>query len=377
MHHNQFREIPPKSDDSYEYNTYLKRLHLRHVLATKAIGVVAAVELLYASSYQVPILLEEQRLADTQPVLHHISDNPDFLGTRTVVLGGFAIKDASPIARALPQLEQLGSVDAIEYDNRGIDAKVIARQIIESAEAGAATEREKPDEIGVGLWLESAAGFDGLEVARIIQEDLDTPVRISYIFYDCMPADASSLRDVKKDPIDVLQAVSAVLPKVRIHPLISYAYYNEVLGPEPAAASGSTSRAQQVVNYMYNPKTPSSALLTSQALAVLSPTPGDTLQLIADVKEKDPPIHISFRPAEDQEDNDETVITSDAEPKLRAAVIETGMTYVTIRLRDIIHADPTVNRKQYQEALENIVIPIIKNYDLSRQPKPYTPDGAQ
>lgn len=343
------RSVPEELEDNKDIK-YAERYFRRRRIATKIIATLGLLEMIYVSGYKLPIILEQMRLAETNPVLHQVSDVPDALFSETIVIGGFGIKSSEPTALALPQLSEIGGVKALEQDNAGIDVHIIAKMIISQAEAQGLSE--------IGLWGDSNGGLIATKVAREIQES-DSNLRVRFIVLDCTPTSTDTLRDDKRDTVDLLDSASNIFPDIATHPLVSYLYAQDRLDKK---YNGEVSIAVgQIFDEMYRQDQPSSTLLAAQALLIVNPSLARDLEAISEVTDKDPPLIISIRPTSSTADR--TVISLDAQGELTEILSKTRLTHISIRLDDIVHGDPTANKQPYQEALTTIILPALERYE--------------
>jgi hypothetical protein len=125
---------------------------------------------------------------------------------------------------------------------------------------------------------------------------------------------------------------------------------------------------------MYSPDRPSSRLLAAEAMLVVNPSLKDDLTAISHVESKVPPLVFIIRP---KGDTDKTVISDEADQELASMLDEAGLPYMEISLEDIVHGDPTANAEQYRDALKDIILPALKEYDTSIQSRLYAVDSVR
>jgi hypothetical protein len=348
-----------------EKNKLVDPSYARYKIRMRLAALAVAFDSLFFLGYKVPVLIEEQRLGNTEPQLHHVATTPNHLAAETVVVGGFGIKSSVPIAEALPQLGQIGGVEALEQDNSGIDADVIAQKIIKDAKESGLTE--------IGLWTDSNGGNLMSKVALRIQQD-DSILRVRFIVFDCLPTSVNALQQDQRNTVDILDAVSSVLPDIATFPPVGYWYTQQQLEGKSSHPSGHYS-VGQVLDEMYSPDKPSSTLLAAEALLVVHPTIRNDLKAIADVQDKKPPLIISIRPKSDTGDK---VIKSDVSDQELAEMTENAnLQRVSVALEGITHGDPTANREAYQRAITDIIIPAIEEYDRSIGTRLYRIDSVR
>ena len=357
---------PPTMSETLNYEgdvAYAQRFYRRRKLASRALSTVLAVTTLFSTAYTLPVAAEKLRLANTEPTLVHIADTPDHLSATSLVIGGFGIKSSEATARALPQLAEIGSVEALNHDNDGIDSHVIAQMYIEQSHTNGLLE--------AGLWGDSNGGHIAVKVAREIQES-DSELRTRYIVLDCMPPSVNALREDKRATVDLIDTISHVLPDAATHPLVGYLYAQDRL--DKHYNGNGHFGVGEILSEMYSPDRPSSRLLAAEAMLVVNPSLKADFQAIANVETKAPPLVVIIRP---KGDTDKTVISDEADHELTAMLDETGIPYVEMSLKDIVHGDPTANAEQYQEALNNIILPALREYDMSVQSRLYAVDSVR
>jgi hypothetical protein len=362
-HSEQPRYFGSRNAENSQEITYSERSYRGRRVLHRAIAVVALLDFIYISGYKIPIMLEEIRLSETEPMLKHVSTTPNHLAAETIVIGGFGIKSSEPNALALPELNTTGGVEALVQDNQGIGPEIIADMIIRQATADGLLE--------IGLWGDSNGGLIAAKVARVIQQS-DSQLRVRFIVLDCTPTSINALREDKRNTVDLLESASSIFPDITSHPLVGYLYAQDRLDKK---YNGESSVAVgQVFNEMYSKDSPSSTLLAAEALLVVHTSLAQDLKDISDVKDKAPPLIISIRPTSNT--GDKTVDSSVADTELNTMLAGTNLTHVRITLPDIVHGDPTANAKQYQDALTSIVLPALEIYDKSINSRLYRIDSV-
>jgi hypothetical protein len=343
-------DIPPTITDSE--SRMIRRAYRRHSILTKTVGTLIAVEALYSLGYQVPVSVEESSLSNTKPTLEHIAAARFHPDATTFVMGGFGVRDSGPIAEVLSNLNKLGSVEAVDQDNQGVDPDVIARKFIQEAELH--------DQTTVNLFGDSVSGLTQTKIARYIQEDTSTNVRVGAIILDCTPSSLSTLHTSRRSELETLNTVSTFLPEIANHPLVDY-FYAQNLVEERRANGGSHTGLTTILATMNSPETASGALLASESLQILHPTIAEDFKAIADVKTKRAPMIFTIRPK--SSDGDTVVISDEANQRINQMAKDAGLEHISISLPNIVHGDPTANPDQYQKAIDDIIVPALENYN--------------
>lgn len=364
MNRSELPPLPVSEAPEYEGDVaYGQRLYRRRKLASRALSAVLAVTMLLSTAYTLPVAAEKIRLANTEPTLIHIADTPDHLAATSLVIAGFGIKSSEATARAIPQLAEIGSVEALNHDNAGIDSHVIAEMYIEQANSQGLLE--------AGLWGDSNGGHIAIKVAREIQES-DSQLRARYVVLDCTPPSVNTLREDKRATVDLIDTMSDFLPDIATHPLVGYLYAQDRL--DKHYNGNGHFGVSEILSEMYSPDRPSSRLLAAEAMLVVNPSMEEDLLAISQVESKAPPLFVIIRP---KGDTDKTVISDQADKEIIAMVDKAGLPYIEVSLEDIVHGDPTANAEQYQDALKNIILPALKEYDISVQSRLYAVDSVR
>jgi hypothetical protein len=344
-------KLPPLTTDTemtaVERQT-IRDIYRRHTLALRLVGTLAVTEVLLSGLYEIPVMVEKMYLSDTKPHLEYIAPMPEGANLETIVIGGYGVRDSSPIAHALPELAKIGGVEALEQDNTGIDPYVIAQDIIEQAKKQHATR--------VGLWGDSVGGIIATKIARIIQED-DSPLTVNYIVLDCTPTNVQSLRPAMRKDTAIWQDVSRILPNIAEDPLVTQFF----LPSKPAVQTGSHLGIQSFIGNLNNPEIASTALLSAEAMENVDPNLDENLKAISNVSNKEAPRIFTIRPLSNS--GDEVVISSLAIQELTHMTTEDGLQQIDLKLAGISHGDPTANQTQYDKALKEIIVPAVNNFN--------------
>lgn len=339
---------PGESEYDIAKSYLRRRTHLKRFIAG-----VALLDVLYVGAYKLPIALEEYRLSQTNPSLIQTQDTPNHLAAETIVVGGFGILSAEPIAKTLSGFGEIGAVYALKQDNRGTDPQVIAGKIMDEATATGQTE--------IGLWGDSIGGNLVTKVGRIIQES-DSHLRVRFIALESSLTSFDSLQPDSQNSINTLQAVSQFLPDIAEHPAINYVYAQQQVD-NSKLKGGHGLGIGDVLGVMNDPNQPSSTLLASQALMNVHNTIDDDLSAIAKVKNKTKPFIFMINPSNLK--SDRIVNTKKAVYDEKQIVKKVGLPSLSISLPDISHGDPSMTPTEYSHMLKTILIPTLLAYDQS------------
>jgi len=309
------------------------------------LGWVALSATIAESLYVFPIDYAEHQLADTHASIQESLQPTDAIDAdaASVVIGGFGTRNSAPIVEALSPLDEIGSVYSVEEDNKGVDAEVMAKQILAEAEAKGQTE--------IGLWGTSVGGIIVTQIARYIQEN-NSPVRVRYIMLDCTPPSYEALRKNKQQELQLMETLNKAAPGIDINPVSQYIWSAVSIGK---LAPG------EVSDYMDDPETASTQLQESQASYVIDSQMKQNLTAIGKVNNKPKPLVMTARPVDP---NGDAIVNSVEQSKqLRDYADAAGLTLLEFQLDGISHGDPTANRAAYQTALKERILPALQEYE--------------
>lgn len=178
----------------------------RRLLARIALATLPLIAL-FTQYWAWDVAPTRERLARTQPQIHPVHDaaTPEDRDVAVIDLVGLGNLDATDTAHALPALSELGQVWAVQYDNSGLDTKVVGQLIHERAVwSGIDT---------IVLTGHSMGGIVALEVARYLHRDTDLDVRA--VILDCTPIDLHAVRPESRDAGEELLRWIGWLPGAR------------------------------------------------------------------------------------------------------------------------------------------------------------------
>lgn len=119
----------------------------------------------------------------------------------TFVLTGLGTKNPTETAAALEVHKEVGQVFAVEYSNRDLNTKDMARRIITTADAHNLTE--------ISFDGYSAGGPIALDIAAHIR-DMNPALQIVSIVFNSSPIGDASLTEKSKEGIDLMQTLLSI-----------------------------------------------------------------------------------------------------------------------------------------------------------------------
>ncbi|WP_213574474.1 alpha/beta hydrolase [Rhodococcus sp. USK13] len=304
---------------------------------------------------------ERERLAQTVPAVHDVYEakNPADQKTAVVDMVGLGNVDATDTARSLGAYTELGQVWAVEYDNSGIDTKVISDLIVDHA---AATGTDN-----IILSGHSMGGVVALEVAQHIYEDSDTV--LSGVVLDCTPVDLHAVRGDARDAGEDMLRWIGWLPGAResrsLRVLVetaarkdrfldSNSWYPRV----DLSAFGSV--VEEVLHdKVFSDDAASNGLIESQFTVIVASGAIDNLKSLAVERDGKPlPAVVFVRPRDGRFDP-----VVDVDYTQRILVEQSGGvdgTLLVAKLDGIGHANPIQQPAAYNAAIENRIAPFLR-----------------
>ncbi|NLU84297.1 alpha/beta hydrolase [Rhodococcus sp. HNM0569] len=214
-------DAPPRHPTTVtDWSDHRRRAHVRatrfgaswrppvlRMLARAAVVVLLPVLVVASLYWNLDVRPEAERLAHTEPQIHSIADAAAPADSRTAVvdLVGLGNLDAAPTARTLTSFTEIGQVWAVQYDNAGIDTRVISDLIAERA-GDAAVDH-------IVLSGHSMGGVIALEVARHLYHDTD--IVLTGVVLDSTPLDLHSVRPESRDAGEEMMRWVGWLPGAR------------------------------------------------------------------------------------------------------------------------------------------------------------------
>lgn len=328
--------------------------------------VVLAVMILCSQYWAHDVAPERERLATTQPQIHHIFDAADPADSDTAVvdLVGLGNLDASRTARSLPALSGIGQVWAVQYDNAGIDTAVISRIVTTYALSLGIDE--------IVLIGHSMGGIIALEVATHIVDETDVQLRA--VILDCTPINLHAVRAQSRDAGEDLLRWMGWLPGAResrgLRLVVEMAARKDrflVTDDEahPVFDPGAfiTTARGVLRQKIFNPNSASNGLIQSQFRAIVASGATDDLAAIDDAADKRPfPAIVFMRP---DFGTDDPVVDVNYSQELLFA--ETGGPHgrlLVVRMPSTGHANPMQQPEAYNAAIIDQVIPYFRQLEI-------------
>lgn len=274
----------------------------------------------------------KEALSHTRPVIHDVAQPLDPLSdSMNFFVDGFATKNGSWNAKfQVSTIQDIdpGAVNAIEYDNDGIDIGTIAAAIAEKVKSQETTN-EKPH---VSLYGYSVGGRVIAKVMKVLYEKYGIVTRNAT--FDHTPVDASSVRTARREDgegkIALINAFHTVGVEIE-YSLIARDILDRLYPNEIGYISSGL------------------PLLRDQYLAAVTGSIVDDLSYLKDIPEEDRPRIISITSKDPTSDHTVDVAHSDA--VLEEFTRANKLTFVSIAVGDIEHARLDLSKEQYADAM--------------------------
>jgi pimeloyl-ACP methyl ester carboxylesterase len=176
-------------------------------IARRVLAAAITLELV-AGIYTQDVLDVNAQLEKTDASLVHVYDTSSAEHTDTMVvdMAGLGSRNSFATARAIQTYDRMGDVEAVIYDNKGIDSNTIATLIIQKALA----ENKKY----IILDGHSMGGLVAAEVGAIIHAG-DSGLIIKALLLDCTPADYDSVREPERAKAETIIHYSSFVPGIK------------------------------------------------------------------------------------------------------------------------------------------------------------------
>ncbi len=316
---------------------------------------------------------ERERLARTQPMIHEIYQADDEANADVAVIDlvGLGNLDASETATSLEAYAGLGRVLAVEYDNSGIDTKVIADMIEHKASVDGINE--------IILSGHSMGGVVAIEVASHLPKE-----KVAAVILDCTPLTLDAVRPEERDRgEDMLRWMGDIpliggLPGAResrtmraIVEMVArddqYIKRGESWHPTIDPAGLYHALVEVGTEKIFNDNVASNGLIESQFKVIVSSSAIDNLEkLTVHEDDQNAPAIIYMRPR--NAINDQVV---DVDLAQRIMIDEVGGvdgSLLVARMDWTGHANPNQSPDAYNATIERQIIPFIESHnDASRE----------
>lgn len=332
--------------------------------ALGSLAVAGAIGLTGFSQYWThDVAPERTRLAETQPEIHEIYDARDKVNSNTAVIDfvGLGNLDATETAANLSSYDRIGNVWAVEYDNQGIDTKVIADIITAKA--------EEDDIKQIVLSGHSMGGDVALEVARHLYEKEKKDIELAAVILDCTPPNLDAVRPEERDRgEDMLRWIGQV-PGAResriVRGIVETVAREETFIEEGKAwhksidLEGLQETLVTVWTEKLNKSVASNKLIESQFKVIASSGAMTNLGVIAEANDEwEPPAIFYIRPRDARKDR--VVDVQLAQGMMVDVVGGPEGTLHVIKVDGTGHANPSQQPDRYNEAIERRIAPVIE-----------------
>jgi hypothetical protein len=315
----------PTPFEVFEAVESLRPIRRRSRLGAIVLGTTVAL----GSILPIDIALGKASVENTAPIIHPIADaiEKDSTNIPVIYMDGFARQDSSWQARNMTDAIHGvtgSSIDALEYGEKGINANVIAANIVEHITNEGASS--------VSLYGYSIGGAVSLQVADLLINKYNVTVRT--IFLDHTPADAESISS------DGRAMGSAVLDTLR---------FFEDLGLELQYSS----IARHLVNenipgdMTYIKRVSSSVIIDQYTLG----TSIDISETIGNLQSDRHPTPVIVYVSSSNPAADEVIDLVRSEQQFQQTTQEAGVPYVSLSVEGGLHGRPDLVIDSYEQVL--------------------------
>lgn len=302
---------------------------------------------------------EAVRLSHTQPQVHEVYEALDPINDDTAVIDmvGLGNVNATETATSLVSYRELGKVWAVQYDNAGLDTKVIADMVVEKAET------ENIDR--VILSGHSMGGIVSLEVASHVQKETD--IDVIGVVLDCTPDDLDAVRpDAQSKALEMMRLIGK-LPGARESRTLRFAL--EVGSREAQFLDGDwwnptsdfdAAKFRKVVDQVMTTKilshdVASNRLIETQVQAIAASGVHDNIKTLGEeVDDKPIPKIVFMYPMKTA--NDRVVDVVRARGNINESAHENGIDFTAVAMEGTGHANPNQEPERYNDAISRYVV---------------------
>jgi len=346
------------------------RLRRTGTFLVRVVGVLLILLTLLVQYWVYDVAPERARLALTEPALLPVAlpaDARDW-DTAVVDLVGLGGLDATDTAAALPALRELGVVWAIQYDNQGIDSKVIADLVVRAAQMSGVRN--------IVLVGHSMGGVIALEVGEHIHQGSDR--RLAAVLLDCTPMDLNAVRPESRGRGEDMLRWMGWLPGARESRMLrlvveTYArrerFVDVAADPAPGIHLDGMGEVllEVATEKVFSRNAASNGLIESQFRAIVGGGAVDNLRALSrSVDDKPRPAIVFLRPRDPESDR-----VVDVEYSHRVLIERVGGVDGSLLVampRGTGHANPMQAPERYNAVVERQVVPFVQRYlDQARE----------
>jgi pimeloyl-ACP methyl ester carboxylesterase len=253
-------------------------------------------------AYDLDVAIADAQLAGSEASILNVYDSAsaEHNDTMVAVMAGLGNRNSFATARALETYNQMGSVSAIDYDNKGVDPNVIAELITKKAQADGKTS--------LVLDGHSMGGLVAAAVAAHIYSG-DSGLKIKAVILDCTPVNYDAVQDGQRTYANtLLNAVTFDKDKTLLRShfarfIVEMAarksnYFSlETMSLDPSAMLVSTEKV--IRDKILSPDAASGMLIGSQIGMIVGANMADSLQILGSTANgKKPPIIFFEQPSD-------------------------------------------------------------------------------
>lgn len=314
---------------------------------------------------------ERARLSQTHPDVISIyeANDPRDDNIAVVDMVGLGNLSAEETAITLSSYADIGNVWAVQYDNEGVDTAVIAEEIVEEA--------EEQDVDKLVLSGHSMGGDVALKIADHLYTQTD--IDLMAVILDCTPPDIYSVRQserekglmmIKYDPLfNVIDGgASRAFRFVGEMVARKEQYMQEadtVLGRIDFDRFGDATK-EVYLDKILKKDVASTDLIGDQFGEIYDGDALGSLDVITDpIEGKDKPVIVYMRP---KNPFDDPVVDVSRSQKLITSKTDfSDLNLLIVKMDNTGHANPNQSPTEYNNAIQDKIIPFLERKELERQ----------